>query len=63
MASYYTGWWDKPIPVLGNRTPRQAQKSTSGKREVDLLLREMEWHEARKPAWQRVDIAELRGRG
>ena len=53
-------WLDTPIPLLRGRTPRQAVRSQRGRREVDLLLKEMENHEARLPEHERGDIAGLR---
>jgi hypothetical protein len=56
----YSAWLDAPIPALGGQTPRQAARLVRGRRELDVLLREMENREARRPAHERADIASLR---
>jgi hypothetical protein len=48
----YANWADEPIPVLGNRTPRQAMKSASGLERVKGLLRSYEDGEAQQAVQQ-----------
>lgn len=57
---YMTRWLDESIPVLGGLTPREAIRTRRGKREVDILLRDFEHHEANLPEDQRIDINALR---
>ena len=57
---YMTRWLDESIPILGGLTPREAIKTRRGKREVDILLRDFEHHEANLPEDQRIDINALR---
>lgn len=59
-ARHYAGWLDQPVPALGHRTPRQATKTKKGRRQVDLLLREIEHHEQALPPSERFDFAPLR---
>lgn len=59
-AKHYAGWLDHPLPALGGRTPRETVRSKAGQRKVDLLLREMENHEARVPAGRRFDFEPIR---
>ncbi len=42
IDEYYDKWLDQRIPVLGNRTPREACRSGEGRKKVEELLREME---------------------
>ena len=53
-------WLDTPVPLLRGRTPRQSVRTQRGRREVDLLLKEMENREARLPEHERGDVAALR---
>lgn len=57
---HYETWPDTPLPALGLRTPRQACKTKAGRQEVDLLLRDMESHEARQPEAEMYDFAGVR---
>lgn len=59
-AKHYEGWLDHPLPALGGKTPREAVRTKAGRREVDLLLREMENWESRVPAGQRFDFDSIR---
>jgi hypothetical protein len=57
---YYESWPDHAIPALGDQTPREAVKTRYGQDRVDALIRDMEFHEARLPAAERVDFSVLR---
>lgn len=57
---HYEGWLDQPLPALGGKTPREAVRTKAGRRDVDLLLREMENWESRVPAGQRFDFDSIR---
>lgn len=46
LHSQYANWADEPIPVLGDKTPRQAIKTPAGLERVKGLLREYEDGEA-----------------
>jgi hypothetical protein len=60
-ARHYRDWLDERIPALGGLTPRQAAKrSGKPRRELELVLAEMEHGEARLPAKERFDVSELR---
>ena len=59
-AKHYASWLDSPIPALAGKTPRQAAKSARLRRELDLLLREIENSEGRLPEAERFDVAGLR---
>ena len=48
----YANWADEPIPVLQNRTPRQAMQSEPGLERVKGLLRSYEEGEAQQAAQQ-----------
>ena len=45
----FRAWLDSPVPKLGGYTPRQAVRDAGGRRNVHLLLKEMENRHARKP--------------
>jgi hypothetical protein len=48
LRNVYDDWTEKPIPVLGNRTPRVAIKTAKGRREVIELLQTYELNDARR---------------
>jgi hypothetical protein len=60
MRRHYESWIDQPVPALGGKTPRQAARSAKHRAALDLLLREIEHHDARRPAAERVDLSWLR---
>jgi hypothetical protein len=35
---HWDAWFDTKVPALGNRTPRQAAKSASGRERLEALL-------------------------
>jgi hypothetical protein len=53
-------WPDLQIPALGGLTPREAAERPGSRSELELLLREMEMHEARLPEEERFDMDRLR---
>lgn len=57
---HYADWADQPLPALAGRTPRQAVRTPAGRRQVDLLLKEMENHEQRAGDSAPFDFASLR---
>lgn len=57
---HYTEWLDTPIPALRGNTPRQAVKTKKGRQDVDLLLREFENREQRRPDAPPFDFSWLR---
>jgi hypothetical protein len=60
LEKHVHGWVDAELPALGGRTPRQAVKTAKGRKEVELLVRDMEHGQARQPAWQRIDLGWVR---
>jgi len=57
---HYAGWIDEPLPALEGKTPREAVRTKEGRREVDLLLRDMENREHRLPEAERYDFTRIR---
>ena len=57
---HYADWADQPLPALGDKTPRQAVRTKTGRDQVDLLLKVFENHEARLPMSQQADFSSLR---
>lgn len=41
---HYQEWLDSPLPILGGKTPRKSVRSKEGRRKVENLLREFEYH-------------------
>lgn len=61
QAEHYARWLDEPIPALGGLSPRQASRASGPVLgQLDLLLAEVEHHEAGQPSGQRLDVATLR---
>jgi hypothetical protein len=56
------GWVDESVPLLRGLTPREAVRTGRGKREVELLLRDFEHHEAMLPDDERIDIRRIRAK-
>ena len=48
-ARHYAGWPDQPLPALNKRTPRECVGTAAGRRQVDLLLKDIEHTEQRGP--------------
>ncbi|MFH1278122.1 MAG: SEC-C metal-binding domain-containing protein [Candidatus Eisenbacteria bacterium] len=59
---HYGGWIDESLPALEGKSPREAIGTKEGRREVDLLLREMENFENRLPEAERYDFIKIRRR-
>lgn len=57
---HYRKWLDMPLPALGGKTPRAAARSAKSRRELDLVLRDIENHEQRLPEGARFDVRRLR---
>jgi Protein of unknown function (DUF2384) len=49
VLDVFRAWLDSPVPKLGGHTPRQAVRDAGGRRDVHLLLKEMEHRHARRP--------------
>lgn len=60
MTRHYTEWLDSPIPALEGKTPRQAVRTAKGRAAVDLLLKEIENREQRRPDGAAFDVSWLR---
>jgi hypothetical protein len=59
---HWEAWIDAKVPALGNRTPRQAAKTTRGRERLEALLCDYERSAERGPSALRVDVGELRRR-
>lgn len=57
---HYQKWPDVALPALGGKTPRDAVRGATGRKKVEVLLREFEHREARLPEEQRIDFGFLR---
>jgi hypothetical protein len=59
-AKHYADWVDVPLPALRGKTPREAVGTKAGKEQVDLLLRDCEYHESRLSEAERFDFSSIR---
>jgi len=57
---HYAGWLDLPLPALVGMTPREAVRTKEGKDRVDVLLKDMENHECRRPEKERFSFSGMR---
>jgi hypothetical protein len=53
-------WVDESIPALGGLTPRQAATTARGRKQLALLLKELDQTELRLPEEERIDLQWLR---
>lgn len=60
QEKHYRGWLDEKIPALSGKTPRQAARDPRLRKDLDLLLREIERAEGRRPAAERFDLGIVR---
>lgn len=44
MAAHYDTWLTERLPVLDNRSPKQAVRSAAGREKVEVLIRDIERH-------------------
>jgi hypothetical protein len=59
-ARHYADWADQPLPALAGRTARDAIRTARGRKEVELLLKDMENHEARLAPGEAFDFGVIR---
>ncbi len=57
---HYSSWLDEPLPALDGKTPREAARTKAIRPRLDVLLKEMENHEARCPEAERFDFSRTR---
>ncbi len=60
MRRHYRAWPDMELPLLGNKTPRQAVKRRDGRELVEGILLQMEREAERLPVFDPSIIQELR---
>lgn len=58
--NHYADWVDQSLPALGGETPREAVQTAQGRRDVDVLLKDMENHEQRFGGVATFDFSQLR---
>jgi hypothetical protein len=58
MDQHYQKWLDTPLPALKGEMPRQAIKTAEGRRQVEDLLRIIEYHHDMEydVAWLRKEL-------
>ena len=56
---HYAAWADRPLPALNNRTPRECMATAADRRQVDLLLKDME-HREHRGAGKPFDFSTIR---
>ena len=58
ISQLYMGWADEPLPILGDRTPREAIQTPEGLKQVKFLLHTYEHGEAQQAqAQQRAPVS------
>lgn len=62
IEEYYKGWIDKPLEVLENQTPREAQETEQGREKLSSILKELQsfYEEARERGETYYDVKNLR---
>lgn len=58
--THYRKWLDMPLPALAGKTPREAARFAKSRRDLDLILRDIENREQRLPETSRYDVSRLR---
>jgi Protein of unknown function (DUF2384) len=58
--AHMADWIDSPLPALGGRSPREAIRTSSGRSEVDAIVRQFEYHESMLPTEERANYAFVR---
>jgi len=48
LDKHYATWPDVPLPALGGQTPRQAVRTPEGRKQVEEILKQMEYGEEHK---------------
>ena len=61
-ARHWDAWLDTRLPVLGNRTPRQAARSADGRERLAALLADFVWTAERSPNAMLPDVSALRAK-
>jgi hypothetical protein len=56
----YQTWLDEELPALDGKTPREAVKTPARRRQVEVILKEIEHREVREPEGVRFDVGKLR---
>jgi hypothetical protein len=58
-SDHMKAWMDESVPALGGRTPRQAATDPKWRPRLDVLLKQFERDDARRPAVERLDYATI----
>jgi hypothetical protein len=57
---FYSTWLDQPVPALDGKTPRAAAKTKKGRSQLEVLLKDLEYTEARSNPEDPFDVSTLR---
>ena len=60
IERHYATWPDIALPALDGLTPREAACTPRSRERLVTLLKQMEFHDARKEEWQRYDFRKVR---
>ncbi|GHU10507.1 hypothetical protein FACS189449_00090 [Alphaproteobacteria bacterium] len=60
VDEHWKNWFDEPIPLLGDKTPRQAAKTKEGKEKLEALLMEYDYRDRGSDNPYKPDIEYLR---
>ena len=59
---HWEHWLDDRLPALGNRTPREAARTTEGRERLEALFAEFAWSVERTPNAMSPDLSSLRAK-
>ena len=62
MRRHWEAWLDERVPALGNKTPRQAARTTKGRERLLALLGEFDRRAESEPAATREALRDVRRR-
>jgi hypothetical protein len=60
IREQWKGWLDERVPALGNKTPRQAARTASGRERLEALLADFDRAAARGPSGTAAALMEIR---
>lgn len=62
MRAWQRAWVDHPLPSLGGLTPRAAAGDAGARRDLEILLRDIEYRSARRggAAYEAIDVSSMR---
>lgn len=59
---YYSKWLNTPLPILNDKTPRQAVTIPEEKEKLELLLLDFEFNNEHQESYEQIDVSDLRAK-